>query len=486
MTEARHQRFYETVALKEGQVISPYKNYSTKVEIQCKKLHTWHVTPNHVVNGGSWCPKCPKGISLKSKDNFFKVVAEKGGVVISDYYNNNTKVRIRCGENHEWNVTPHSVAGVMNSWCPFCSNNSPEQAAINFYNKIAEKGGIPLEIYRGAYARVLIQCHNRHTWKCVPHDIMSCNSWCAKCSGNCPEQARDKFYETVTSNQGEVLEPYINSSSRVRVRCINRHEWNCVPGNVIYGDWCRACNDTCPKEAYKRLCSIVADNKGEILENYVNSQTKISFKCKRGHIWKTCPTNITNSGCWCPQCNESHGERAVRSILERYNIPFTTQKELPSLPGYYFDFYFHFQNKEFYIEYDGEQHFRHVKFFSKTQEIYQYRRSIDVQKSQAVITANSYLIRLDYTLSADELEKHILTAINSPQKLYLSDQNMYQWIIDGVNLQPSQPLVGHRPLTLNITYPNTSQPSVLTLNITRPLSTQSNTVGGDVMNINIL
>lgn len=443
MAEARRQRFYETVVQKEGLVLSEYKNYSTKIEIKCKRNHVWSVTPNHVANGGSWCPKCPKEVSLKSKDNFFRVVAEKGGVVISDYKNNNTKVRIRCHRFHEWNVTPHSVAGVMDSWCPFCSENSPEQAAIKFYNKVVENGGIPLETYKSAYTRVLVQCHNKHKWKCVPHDITSCNSWCAKCFGNCPEQARAKFYETIARKQGKALESYINSYSRVKICCINNHEWDCVPANVIYGDWCRACNNTCPKEAYKRLCEIVADNKGEILEAYVNSQTKISFKCKRGHIWKTCPDNIMNSGCWCPQCNESHGERAVRSVLEFHNILFTTQKEHPSLPGYYFDFHFHYNGKEFYLEYDGEQHFRHVKFFCKTPEIYQHRRNIDVNKSRAVVNSDAYLIRLDNTLSTDELEQHILTAINSTQKLYLSDPNMYQWITD-------QQLPINKPLTLNI------------------------------------
>lgn len=40
----------------------------------------------------------------------------------------------------------------------------------------------------------------------------------------------------------------------------------------------------------------------EVLENYINSLTKISVKClKCNNIWKTTP-RILLSGCGCPKC----------------------------------------------------------------------------------------------------------------------------------------------------------------------------------------
>ena len=338
-SEAFKSKLQKIIAEKEGELIDSYINSRTPITVRCHNSHIWNPYPGHIVNDNSWCPLCPTAISLKAQEDFMQILTNKGGNLLSDYVNNDTKVRIRCHRNHQWNVTPHSVKS-MNSWCPFCSDNSPEQAALNFYAKVNEKGGIPLDTYKGAYTRVPLQCKNSHIWKAVPHSIISNDSWCAKCYGNCPEQARDKFYQTISEKKGEALESYINSWTRVKIRCMNNHEWDAIPGSVNYGDWCRACNGTCPKEAYKNLCEIVADHKGQILEDYVNSVTKIAFKCKNGHIFRTCPTNIMSSGTWCPSCNESHGERAVRRILEKHNITFEPQIQHPSLPGYYFDFYF--------------------------------------------------------------------------------------------------------------------------------------------------
>jgi hypothetical protein len=454
------RRFIDTVIQKGGRILSEYENFSTKVELECDSQHRWLVTPNHVVNGGSWCPKCPKISSLRSKEKFLQILAEKGGTLISEYVNNNTNVTIRCSFGHEWQVTPHSVAGVMKSWCPFCSNNSPKQAAENFNNKVKENGGIVLGKYENAYSTVRIRCDKGHEWDCIPHNIISLNRWCAKCYQNDPEQACDRFINTVTNKGGIVLGHYINTYTRVRVRCKNNHEWDCVPGSVNAGDWCRACAGTCPIEAYKRLLSIVNKNKGKILGNYINSQTKLVFQCEFGHIWETCPSNITNSGSWCPGCNESNGERSLRYILTKHNIPFTSQKEHPSLLGRRYDFYFMYNDKEFYVEYDGEQHFNKVDFFCKTDEDFKYRRDVDVLKSHTVIKNNGHLIRLDYTLTEEKIESHLLKAINSNDKLYLSNPEMYKWIINGVNPQPI-------PITINLKVlpVEVIPPIYLTLNI---------------------
>lgn len=206
---------------------------------------------------------------------------------------------------------------------------------------------------------------------------------------------------------------------------------------------CAKCANNCPEQALDKFISIVRQNEGKILGNYVNSFTKILVQCKLGHIWETQPNAISSHKTWCPICKESHGERTVRGMLNKYNIAFTSQKEHPSLLGRKYDFYFVYNNKEFYLEFDDEQHFTRNDFFCKTEEDYQYRRNVDVLKSDTVVKNNGYLIRLDYTLTEEQMESHILTAINGNNKLYLSNATMYEWIITGVNQQPI-------PIELNI------------------------------------
>lgn len=36
-------------------------------------------------------------------------------------------------------------------------------------------------------------------------------------------------------------------------------------------------------------------------KKYINSQTKLTWQCREGHIWKAIPNNIKN-GKWCPYC----------------------------------------------------------------------------------------------------------------------------------------------------------------------------------------
>ena len=445
------QRFFDTVAQKGGTILSEYFNYSTKIDIQCPSGHVWAVTPSHVANGGSWCPKCPKITAVKSKEKFLTILAEKSGTLLSEYVNTNTHVRVRCHLGHEWDVIPHSIVGVMNSWYPACSNNCPKQAAERFYAKVKEKGGIALQEYEGSHAAIRIRCAKGHEWVASPIDITSSKSWCAKCSNLCPEQAKEKFIQTVISKGGTVLGEYINAYTRVRVRCKDGHEWDSVPGSVNFGDWCRACAGHCPIEAYKRLCEIVELNNGEILDPYVNSQTKMRFRCKFGHIWETCPTNITNSNCWCTGCGESHGARTVRSFLEKRNIEFETEKNHPLTGRCRYDFYFTYEGKEFYVEYDGGQHFYNNGFHTPTEEEFQHRRELDVLKTKAIVESGCYIIRLDDTLGDHQIETHMVCALQGNEKLYVSNKDMYAWILEGMKSIPLISPIPPKMVILNVT-----------------------------------
>lgn len=49
---------------------------------------------------------------------------------------------------------------------------------------------------------------------------------------------------------------------------------------------------------------------------YKSVRTKMRFKCKEGHVWRTFPYNI-NAGCWCPKCgNKKIGQAQRMSIMD--------------------------------------------------------------------------------------------------------------------------------------------------------------------------
>lgn len=142
----------------------------------------------------------------------------------------------------------------------------------------------------------------------------------------------------------------------------------------------------------------------ELLDEYIDAKTKIRFRHKNcGHICYKTPDNILNKFRGCPKCNESKGERKIRYFLESNDICFETQKtfydcrNIKPLP---FDFYIPILNT--CIEYDGEQHFKEVKVFTK-QNLEQIKLH-DSIKTIYCKQNNIRLIRINYK-NFNDIEK---------------------------------------------------------------------------------
>jgi len=136
------------------------------------------------------------------------------------------------------------------------------------------------------------------------------------------------------------------------------------------------------------------------LYNYNNFKYK--GRKKKGSI--TCPIHGDFeqtprehlSGCGCPYCNESHGEREVTNYLTEHNIRFEKQKKFSDcklinpLP---FDFYLPELNT--CIEYDGIQHFKIVKHFGGENH-FKITQKRDYIKNQYCLKNHIRIIRIKY------------------------------------------------------------------------------------------
>lgn len=110
--------------------------------------------------------------------------------------------------------------------------------------------------------------------------------------------------------------------------------------------------DYCKERGYK------------ILRPYVGNDSKIliDFNCGHEAHWIR-PSDLKQDK-KCPVCDESKGERAIRSYLENNNIDFIQEYKFEncrykrSLP---FDFYI--KDYNLCIEYDGGQHYKPISYF---------------------------------------------------------------------------------------------------------------------------
>ena len=115
---------------------------------------------------------------------------------------------------------------------------------------------------------------------------------------------------------------YVNDTTKLRFRCAAGHEWMQSPGGVRQGKWCARCGRARTAALRKapaiaRLRRIVARGGGAILSpEYVNSQTKLRFRCGAGHEWQAVPGSIL-SGTWCPTCADAARARHHRKRAQR-------------------------------------------------------------------------------------------------------------------------------------------------------------------------
>lgn len=121
-------------------------------------------------------------------------------------------------------------------------------------------------------------------------------------------------------------------------------------------------------------------------------------QCSCGKIHQVSAKDLINHRiCSCGHSNDSNGVREIKRILNTNNIPYETEKvfltcRFENLSYPRFDFYV---NNQYLIEYDGEQHFKDLKYF--THDTLEQRQLRDKFKNQWCKENNILLIRIPYT-----------------------------------------------------------------------------------------
>jgi very-short-patch-repair endonuclease len=152
------------------------------------------------------------------------------------------------------------------------------------------------------------------------------------------------------------------------------------------------------------------------------------YVCKCGWA-EQIQTKLKNrSGCIDHRSTISNGESECQRILKTMNIPFKSQfKFLPTNRERY-DLQFIYNNCNYILEFDGGQHFKPWRKESETQ--FQTRQYQDIQKTNAAISANYFIIRIDYK-NINRIKQCLLNAFecqNQGAKFYLSSPDMYTYL----------------------------------------------------------
>jgi len=290
---------------KGGRCISDnYLNCTTKLEWQCKEGHIWKTQPAYVKQG-TWCPYCG-GTKKATIEKMQEIAQSRGGKCLSkEYINNRTKLKWQCSQKHIWEARPGDVQ--QGAWCPYCAGVA--KPTIEEIKEMAEKvGGKCLSTdYTNTNTKLKWQCHLGHMWYSTPHSMIA-GAWCPYCYGNVKLTIED-MYELAASKGGKCIsEKYINKETHLTWQCKNGHTWKATPGSIKnQGTWCPVCvlkksGKNNKRGTIQQMQKIAAKRKGVCLsDQYINSGTKLKWRCELGHSWESIPESIRR-GSWCPLC----------------------------------------------------------------------------------------------------------------------------------------------------------------------------------------
>lgn len=320
---------------------------------------------------------------------------DKGGECLSNVYHNmNMPMVWKCDNpNHKkWEMPFNNM--IKGSWCPECRI---ERFVLPLKEKIAKNGGewIGGE-YKNSYTKIKLRCDQGHEWEVTPNQVML-GHWCAKCAHERKKEESSKsLYEIVKTKNGSVIEFDGNGSrGKALIRCDKGHIFAITQSHVHSGQWCPQCSIERRMADLEEFKNIAISRGGKCLsENYSGAHSKLKFQCANGHIWKAKPNSIKN-GTWCPECNTSVGENLVRLILEQIFgscFPKSYPPWLKSDEGSQLELDGFCEDLEIAFEHQGVQHLLPKGMYSKS---FERRITLDKKKRELCSLHGVRLIEIE-------------------------------------------------------------------------------------------
>lgn len=232
-----------------------------------------------------------------------------------------------------------------------------------------------------------------------------------------------------------------NSASKIPVTCnICQYSWEPSVSSIARGHrGCSGCSDNIPYTLGKlvskgRLIHGERYDYSRVREDHIkSSKSKVPIVCRPcGREFLQSISSHINGKAGCSFCNRSRGEIECERILkEKFNLPYVLQFSYDDYPRWRYDGSFIYNGVTYRLEFDGVQHFIFHAYFHKTYDIFMASQERDVLKTVNVIRCNDRIIRIDHT-QENNIEFHIRNAIDSNQLVYVSNGEIYGWLLDGV------------------------------------------------------
>lgn len=197
---------------------------------------------------------------------------------------------------------------------------------------------------------------------------------------------------------------YINANTHIDVFCnIHKELFKITPSHHLDGQGCKKCKYGTLSNKFRmskeKFIEKSINVHGDIYDysnvNYINAHTKVEIICfKHGSFFQTYNHHV-HSKRGCPKCKSSKGEKTIREWLIENNIKFEEQKKFNEL-GMRMRYDFYLPDYNLLIEFDGEQHFKPIKYFGGNKSFEKLQRR-DTIKNEYAIENRYKLLRIAHT-----------------------------------------------------------------------------------------
>jgi very-short-patch-repair endonuclease len=436
-----------------------YVNRSSKVQIVCS-LHGPFSQKAEAHFEGAGCPVCGKGRPRMTLDEFIqkakKVHGDKYNYSLVEYRDRTEKIKIICSLHGEFMQRPklhlkgHGCYHCGNITLALHSSFTTEEFIAKAKAVHGDKYNYGVTEYKNINSSVRIICpiHGEFTQIAASH-LAGCG--CRQCG--CDKQRQkmfltsEEFVVRARKRHGDRynydLVDYQNSRTKVKIICLTHGEFFMSPSRHFSGENCPKCQKEKRVRKVKAekikvekikiekikaaaeikyqssfLNSTSADNLLDIslkTKKFIERARKThgdkysyeltQYKSMRGKITIICSlhgefeqqTASHLSGCGCPSCHSSAGERKISRYLSERNITYEREKRFDDCKkrqNLRFDFWLPQTNT--LIEFDGRQHEESAKIGKLWQESAEKTIVNDQIKNEYAAQNGYTLIRISY------------------------------------------------------------------------------------------
>lgn len=265
-----------------------------------------------------------KIISKKSKivseKEFLKEAIKRNYLVLEEYINTNTPVKMICPNGHLVTKTSpkHFRRGVK---CIYCCGLDKSTAEKRFMEEADKRGYKVIGDYINTNTPVKMECPNGHTVTTItPNNFVNKKQECSTCTGLSTElrikKSKELFFEKANQEGYKICGEYVNAGTRVEVICPKGHLTSILPTEYLHrNSGCKICVSRDLDFLKNEFLDIVSERGYRLVGEYLNSTKPIEAICPKGHLTKIRPCTFKN-GAICKICLGLDREQAKKDFLD--------------------------------------------------------------------------------------------------------------------------------------------------------------------------